>query len=77
MRERVRVGFAGGGECAAGRSRKSPTQAEFRWPLTQPLTLTHTLADICLEFPDESYLWEIPAYAHGEGTPSRVPLMTA
>jgi hypothetical protein len=42
------VGYAEGGQRAAGRSltRESPTQAAFRWSLPLPLTLTLTLADL-------------------------------
>ena len=43
-RERVRGGYTGRRE--AGRSRKSPTQAAFRWSLTLPPLLTRTRADL-------------------------------
>jgi hypothetical protein len=62
------------GERAAGRSREPPTQAAPRWSL--PLPLTRTLADLRLEFPDKPYPREVPANPCGEGTTSRVPLMT-
>ena len=68
VRERVRVGFAGGGERAAGRSREPPRQAAFRWPLTLPLTLVRTLAERRLALPDKSHLRKVPANAYGEGT---------
>ena len=42
VRERVRWRCTGGGSRAAGRprSRESPTQTAFRWPLTLPRPLT-------------------------------------
>jgi hypothetical protein len=59
VRERVRVGFAGGGKRAAGRSREPPTL---------PLTLMRTLAERRLALPDTSHLRKVPANAYGEGT---------